>query len=161
MPISDTLRALIKQILRVKTMITVKENLSVITHLECLPAHGYKHVISSSFNSYTAFRTDRGLKAWADRVCANIKEMRFAGDKQDVKLSFLDAPLEIVEHLFWQPEELPDGAVAYKDFSNGELCTCYYLNDGTTHHVYRPNPNSHAYDPMPLRERIDYLKEWG
>lgn len=43
---------------------------------------------------------------------------------------------------FWELAELPTGVQKIPLLENGHTVTCYFLNDGTTIHIYRPNPNS-------------------
>ena len=62
----------------------------------------------------------------------------------------------------WKISELPEGAKPFKALSNGLIVTCYYLNDGKTIHIYRPNPNAkNNYEPLNLKDHIAYQKAHG
>lgn len=66
------------------------------------------------------------------------------------------------EQSFWSLKELPAGVKPFTAHSNGCLVTCYYINDGHTIHIYRPNPNaSEVYKPLSLNEHIEYIKKNG
>lgn len=43
---------------------------------------------------------------------------------------------------FWALEELPVGARKVTLMENGHNVTCYFTNDGTSIHLFRPNPNA-------------------
>lgn len=65
---------------------------------------------------------------------------------------------------FWRREDLPSTAVPYKDYSNGSLCTCYFLRNDKEKSitVFRPNPNSkQVYDPMNQKEKMAYTRVHG
>ena len=63
---------------------------------------------------------------------------------------------------FTSLEELPKGAKPIKALSNGSIVTCYYLNDGETVTIYRPNPNSKSiYKPLSINEHIKHVKTYG
>ena len=63
---------------------------------------------------------------------------------------------------FWHKEDLPDGAKPIKALSNGYLVTCYFLNDGETVTIYRPNPNAkEIYQPMTIDQHIAHRQVYG
>jgi len=51
---------------------------------------------------------------------------------------FIDDPMD---RSFWKLEEVPKGAKKVNLMDNGHTVTCYFINDGQTIHVFRPNPN--------------------
>ena len=62
---------------------------------------------------------------------------------------------------FWHLSDLPEGAKPFLGLSNGSIVTCYFVNDGKTITIYRPNPNSEeVYHPMPLTEHIEHQKRF-
>lgn len=55
--------------------------------------------------------------------------------------------------------EVPTSAKPFKALSNGSIVDCYFLNDGKTIHIYRPNPNAkNVYKPLDIRDHIDFVK---
>ena len=63
---------------------------------------------------------------------------------------------------FRNMEQIPDNAKPFKALSNGSIVTCYYINDGETITIYRPNPNSkEVYLPLELTEHIKHNKTYG
>ena len=63
------------------------------------------------------------------------------------------------ERYFWGLSELPEGAKKIKGYSNGSIVDCYYLNDGKTLNIYRPNPNAkNVYNEMNLDGHIKFIK---
>lgn len=63
---------------------------------------------------------------------------------------------------FWHLSDLPKGAKPFLGLSNGSIVACYFVNDGTTITIYRPNPNSlEVYNPMPLTEHIAHQQRFG
>lgn len=63
---------------------------------------------------------------------------------------------------FTSLDELPEGAKPIKALSNGSIVTCYFLNDGETVTIYRPNPNKKdIYDPLSTAEHIKHVKTYG
>ena len=64
--------------------------------------------------------------------------------------------------LFWSLSEVPDDALPITLLSNGSLCTGYFLNDGKTISIYRPNPNAkEVYKPLSLKAHIEYAMKYG
>ena len=60
---------------------------------------------------------------------------------------------------FWKLSDIPDDAKPFKAPSNGSIVDCYFLNDGETIHIYRPNPNAkEVYKPLSLEDHIDFVK---
>lgn len=60
---------------------------------------------------------------------------------------------------FWKLSDIPDDAKPFKALSNGSIVDCYFLNDGETIHIYRPNPNAkEVYKPLSLEDHIDFVK---
>jgi|SRR5690625_2469624 len=151
-----------------KIMISIYKNLTLVSYLEGeLPNHGYKHLILSGISNYTAFKTDAGLNQWLERTQAKVLEERVT------EITRVDHPREVIRHaslgdlaihdqLFWFLNEIPTGATPYIDLCNGSLVTCYWVNKGGVHHVYRPNPNAkEVYTPLPLEEHIKYMSQFG
>lgn len=63
---------------------------------------------------------------------------------------------------FWKLEDLSAGVRPIKALSNGNIVTCYFLNDGETITIYRPNPNAKdVYRPLSLEEHIAHQKIYG
>lgn len=63
---------------------------------------------------------------------------------------------------FFKLSELPEGVKPFKALSNGSIVTCYFLNDGETIHIYRPNPNAkEVYKPLEISEHISHVKIYG
>lgn len=63
---------------------------------------------------------------------------------------------------FWKYEDLPAGVKPFKALSNGSIVTCYFLNDGKTIRIYRPNPNAkEIYKPLPIDQHINHVKVYG
>ncbi len=59
-------------------------------------------------------------------------------------------------------DQLPEGARPFFGLSNGSIVTCYFVNDGETIHIYRPNPNSkEVYHPLPIKEHIAHQRRFG
>ncbi len=60
---------------------------------------------------------------------------------------------------FWKLSDIPAGAKPFKALSNGSIVDCYFLNDGETIHIYRPNPNAkEVYKPLTLEEHINFVR---
>lgn len=60
---------------------------------------------------------------------------------------------------FWELSDVPTGAKPFKALSNGSIVDCYFLNDGETIHIYRPNPNAkNVYKPLSLKNHIEFVK---
>ena len=60
---------------------------------------------------------------------------------------------------FMELSSVPKGARSFKALSNGAIVDCYFLNDGKTIHIYRPNPNAKdVYKPLGIRDHIDFVK---
>lgn len=60
---------------------------------------------------------------------------------------------------FWKLSDIPAGAKPFKALSNGSMVDCYFLNDGETIHIYRPNPNAKdVYKPLSLKDHIKFVK---
>ena len=60
---------------------------------------------------------------------------------------------------FWKLSDIPDDAKPFKALSNGYIVDCYFLNDGETIHIYRPNPNAkEVYKPLSLKDHINFVK---
>lgn len=60
---------------------------------------------------------------------------------------------------FWKLSDIPDDVKPFKALSNGSIVDCYFLNDGETIHIYRPNPNAkEVYKPLSLEDHIDFVK---
>ena len=63
---------------------------------------------------------------------------------------------------FWSLDELPEDVRPIKALSNGSIVTCYFLNDGETVTIYRPNPNAKAvYHPMTIEQHIAHRQIYG
>lgn len=63
---------------------------------------------------------------------------------------------------FWTFDEIPSTAKPIKALSNGSIVTCYYVNDGKTITIYRPNPNAKAiYHPLCIDQHIAHTKVYG
>lgn len=63
---------------------------------------------------------------------------------------------------FWSLDEVPSGAKPFLGLSNGSIVTCYFVNDGRTISIYRPNPNAkEVYNPLSLREHIAHQMKFG
>lgn len=60
---------------------------------------------------------------------------------------------------FWKLSDIPENAKPFKALSNGSIVNCFFLNNGETIHIYRPNPNAkEVYKPLALKERIKFVK---
>lgn len=63
---------------------------------------------------------------------------------------------------FWKMEELPDGARPIKALCNGSIVDCYFVNDGETIDIFRPNPNAKdIYHPLSVEEHIQHRTVYG
>lgn len=64
--------------------------------------------------------------------------------------------------LFWNLNQLPEGAKPIKALSNGSIVTCYFTNDGKTIRIYRPNPNAKdVYKPLNLDDHLAHRRIYG
>lgn len=60
---------------------------------------------------------------------------------------------------FWKLSDIPENVKPFKGLSNGSIVDCYFLNDGKTIHIYRPNPNAkEVYKPLSIKEHISFIK---
>ncbi len=59
---------------------------------------------------------------------------------------------------FWHRDEVPANAKPMKLLSNGSIVDGYTLREGDIIYIYRPNPNADpsVYNPLPLKEHIEY-----
>lgn len=63
---------------------------------------------------------------------------------------------------FWKLDDLPEGARPFLGLSNGSIVTCYFVNDGQTITIYRPNPNAKVvYHPLTTMEHIGHQARFG
>lgn len=63
---------------------------------------------------------------------------------------------------FWKRSDVPENAIPFKALSNGSIVTCYFVNDGETIHIYRPNPNAkEVYKPLSTDLHIAHQKIYG
>lgn len=54
---------------------------------------------------------------------------------------------------------LNDYALQEAPFGRNDIVDCYFLNDGETIHIYRPNPNAkEVYKPLSLKDHINFVK---
>lgn len=63
---------------------------------------------------------------------------------------------------FWHKSDIPDGAKPIKALSNGNIVTCYYVNDGEKITIHRPNPNAaEVYKPLTLEQHLVHQRIYG
>lgn len=126
--------------------------------------HRRHWILHKDFNFYLAeFDTKEQLDFFAETLgfTYEFKEERTAmngGTYNEFKVShyFKEEPY------FWKREDVPVLARPVKLLSNGSIVTGYVWNDGTTIHIYRPNPNAkEVYKPMSLEDHISYQKIMG
>ena len=88
------------------------------------------------------------------------RETKDCGFVREYRLSHkLTTP---IDGYFWNKEDLPAGARPIKALSNGSIVTCYFLNDGDTVTIYRPNPNAaDVYDPMNISQHVAHCQVYG
>ena len=73
----------------------------------------------------------------------------------DINRKFQDAH-------FRSNTKLPENAKPMKALSNGAIVTCYFVNDGETITIYRPNPNDKdIYKPLPIEQHIAHQRIYG
>ena len=120
--------------------------------------HGYKYLIRYGvLNSYTAFRTDTGMKEFLKRnKMTMVKDPVWGHDY------ILSKTIE--ERLFCNLSQIEniENCISYYNLSNGSLVTCYseILEDKVIN--YRPNPNAkNVYRPLPIDAHIEYMKIYG
>ncbi len=119
---------------------------------------GYKYLITNSFTSYTAYRTDKGFQDFLTR--SNVQMSTMNNEQQTAQygtIQTFDLIGEIDEKSFWSLSELPQNANRYTDLSNGSLVDCYYVHTPNGSVTYRPNPNAkEVYSPLPLNKHLAY-----
>ena len=73
-----------------------------------------------------------------------------------------DVPGELENRGFNTLADLPEGAKPFTGLSNGNLVTCYLINDGEKLSIYRPNPNCpDVYKPLSIVEHIEHCSSNG
>ena len=95
---------------------------------------------------------------WHFKCFQNIKELdefaRLLGFEYSLFDTFKNAQLGTVKKYamshfindnisksFWSLAEIPSNAKKVNLMDNGDMVTCYFINDGQTIHLFRPNPN--------------------
>lgn len=121
------------------------------------------HTVDGNF--YLAeFETQEQLKFFLDTLGVTIKQ---EVEKRESELLGVYTRLELSHRIegdngFISPDELPQNAKPIKALSNGSIVTCYYLNDGETVKLYRPNPNiKEIYKPLSTEEHIKHVQIYG
>lgn len=126
--------------------------------------HRRHWILHKDFDFYLAeFDTEEHLRFFAETLgfTYELKEERTemnGGTYKEFKVShyFKNEPY------FCKREEVPAEARPVKLLSNGSIVTGYVWNDGTTIHIYRPNPNAkEVYKPMTHEDHIAYQKVMG
>ena len=139
----------------------MKKNELKISVTENTKGCGYHYIIKNGWQSYTAFATRNGFKNFLKRnnlkLKLELKNDNFEGGWLKYYSCVSDGDLH--EESFWNLSEIPEGAIKYKNLSNGSYVDCYYYNKGNDSYNYRPNPNAkEVYIPMTVEEHIEYSK---
>jgi hypothetical protein len=127
--------------------------------------HRSKFIIHKGMFYFAEFDNEKQLKFFAEmlgftyELVAEEKSDRF-GTWRQYKLSHkINDP---GWGGFWKREDVPKEAKPFKALSNGSIVTCYFLNDGETINIYRPNPNAKdVYNPLNLQEHLAHRKIYG
>lgn len=121
------------------------------------------HTVDSNF--YLAeFETEEQLKFFLDTLGVKIAQ---EVEKRESDLLGVYTRYELSHRIegdngFLSLEEIPQNAKPIKALSNGSIVTCYYLNDGETVKIYRPNPNKkEIYKPLSTEEHIKHVQIYG
>lgn len=120
----------------------------------------YHYIVTNKCYSYDAFATIKGFKDFLKRY--NLK-LKFEHEKTEwaregIKHYSCISEGELHEEVFWAVSEIPEGAIKYKNVSNGSYVDCYYYNKGNDSYNYRPNPNAkEVYKPMTVKEHREYI----
>ncbi|GGJ57338.1 hypothetical protein [Virgibacillus salexigens] len=136
-----------------------KTNLTVIAYEKPLQEKmNYKYLIKSSgFQSYTAYKTDKGFQFFLESRNLQLKLVDEIYNENTGMTRIYNVIGEVQEESFWHIKDIPQEAIAYKDLSNGSIVACYYLHNINGATIYRPNPNAkEVYDPMPLDDTWNF-----
>lgn len=121
----------------------------------------------SSMFYFAEFNTMEQLQFFANMLgfTFKLKEERQQRDHEDGlyrEYSISHKFVDDITGLFWKLSDLPKGVKPFKALSNGSIVTCYFLNDGETITIYRPNPNAkEVYKPLEIQEHIAHKKIYG
>lgn len=129
--------------------------------LEKEDEYGYKYIVKNMSLSYTAFKTRKGFENFLKRSGLKLKFSSSKSNKKygEIKFYYGNCEGNIIECSFWKKEEIPNGSIMFKGFSNGNLVDCYYCKHGDDNYIYRPNPNAkEVYKPLDIEEHIEYQK---
>lgn len=131
------------------------------------PRHLRSHIIIHRPDGFylAEFNTMKQLDVFANRIGFKYTVRK---DEQspkygrytefDIDRKFVDGAVHCG---FMSAKELPEGATPFLALSNGRIATCYFVNDGETITIYRPNPNSRLYDPLELYADIGHRHQYG
>lgn len=139
-----------------------------ITTVKYIGEYHRSHIIlHKNYNWYLAeFENEKQLEYWAKLMGftyqLETQQDHFAGAPNVYREYSLSHKFNDNHGYFWNVCEIPEGAKKFWGHSNGCLVTCYFVNDGETIHIYRPNPNAkEVYNPMSLAEELKWKREMG
>ena len=125
------------------------------------PFHRAKIIVHQDYQYHLAeFPTKEAFETWCEYCGVEIKleEEKEALNKECGTWKRYSVNVDVDDdNLFWNLDEIPEGAKSITLLSNGSLVAGYIFNDGKILHVYRPNPNAkELYNPLSLDEDIAY-----
>ncbi len=130
------------------------------------PRYHRSHVIVHRPDGFylAEFRTMEQLAEFAKMLGFTYTVRRQEESKMYGRYTEYDIDRKFVDEYgggFWSANDLPAEVEPFQALSNGYIVTCYFVNDGETITIYRPNPHSRLYDPMSLFERMGFVKRHG
>ncbi|MBQ8482819.1 MAG: DUF4121 family protein [Bacteroidales bacterium] len=131
--------------------------------LERNPIHNSKVILHIDHMFF--FARYRSMKQLQD--LADLMGFTFTLDEESSRPGFRMYNMShqiVTGRLFWNTDVLPKEAKPFMGFSNGNLCTCYFVRDDDNKEIviYEPNPNSkQVYDAMDIHSQINYVSEHG
>ena len=91
-----------------------------------------------------------------------IKESKWLNTEMEYREYSISHNINGEHNYFWKLSDLPTNVKPIKALSNGSIVTCYFVNDGETITIYRPNPNAkEVYKPLSFEEHLAHNKVYG
>lgn len=94
-----------------------------------------------------------------------LNEEKFYDDNPNVSFKSFTCSHDFKDYScggFWDIRDVPADAKHIKALSNGSIVDCYYINDGQSIIMYRPNPNSKEfYKPINIKEHLKHVEVCG